>query len=461
MTRAIVALLAALTPVVAAAAPLRVAVKTRVPLTAEVAAALGAYGVVRHRLWRLDVAEMSVEAADLARLAASERVARVELDERVSAAPIESALPADLTAGVSTWGLDLIDVSDSATGARVVSETGAGVHVAVLDTGLVGAWRDFFPEERIDQEHATAFLGGANERSPWDDKGHAANPDRIWEHATYSHGTHVTGTILGFHVGAPYDLELAGVAPRAVVIPIKVLGQDGYGSNLDIVAALYYLGWLRETGAVSGPLVANLSLGTARPAAILEEAIDDAIAHGVIVVAAAGNGGPAGMSWPGAYPQVISVGAAGWKRAWLPDGNPLFLVDDVAEEGAESLESFVAFFSGRASLPGQELDVIAPGFWIFGPAVEHGAARPPRAFPYAYFMGTSMASPHVAGVAALLLEKNASLRQADVEAMLQATAIPIAAGSVTDPIIGVTSVWGTGAEEQGAGLVQAADALAL
>ena len=73
----------------------------------------------------------------------------------------------------------------------------------------------------------------------------------------------------------------------------------------------------------------------------------------------------------------------------------------------------------------------------------------------------SMASPHVAGVAALLLEKNASLRQADVEAMLQATAIPIAAGSVTDPIIGVTSVWGTGAEEQGAGLVQAADALAL
>jgi hypothetical protein len=230
---------------------LRVAVKTRVPLTAEVAAALGAYGVVRHRLWRLDVAEMSVEAADLARLAASERVARVELDERVSAASIESALPADLTAGVSTWGLDLIDVSDSATGARVVSETGAGVHVAVLDTGLVGAWRDFFPEERIDQEHATAFLGGANERSPWDDKGHAANPDRIWEHATYSHGTHVTGTILGFHVGAPYDVELAGVAPRAVVIPIKVLGQNGYGSNLDIVAALYYLGWLRETGAVT------------------------------------------------------------------------------------------------------------------------------------------------------------------------------------------------------------------
>lgn len=259
------------------------------------------------------------------------------------------------------------------------------------------------------------------------------------------------------------------MAPQATIIPVKVLNQNGYGSNLDIVAALYYVGWLRESGTVAAPIVVNMSLGVARPAQNLEDAIDYAIGQGVIVVAAAGNGGTLGMGWPGAYPQVISAAASGWKGAWLPFLNRSFYRNDVPEESGSSEESYIAYFSSREndSVPGfdQQLDVSAPGDWTLGPYLFQGAAHPPywseSGIRQYYFLGgTSMASPHVAGVAALIMQKNPDLTQAQVESIIMGTALPIPAGTYTDPLTGSVNVWGAGANEQGAGLLQADGALA-
>jgi subtilisin family serine protease len=470
LSAAIVAIALLLGPGATGAAPatIRVAVRTRGALTPDVARALASFGDVRHKMWALGIVDMAVAPADLGRLAASSLVQSVEADDTVAPAPIDLVPASDFAGGVTSWDLDMINVTDTGVG-RVVPYDGEGVYVAVIDMGLVPEWREFLPEDRIAAGLGTAFIGGANERSPWDDKGHAANPSQLWDNAVSSHGTHVTSTILGYFVST-YDVAVNGVAPRATVIPINVFGPDGFGSNLDIVAALYYVAWLRASGTVPAPIVVNMSLGTHRPASSLESAIDYAIAQGVVVIAAAGNSDGLGMAWPGAYPQVISAGATGWRQAWLPLGpggepNIFFTINDVPEEVDASSESYVASFSSREN-PGlgfpQQLDVMAPGDYILGPwFARHGRPQSPKRFPYVYASGTSMAAPHVSGVAALVLQKDPALTQSDVAAILQASALPVAPGSYVDPTTVLETSWGSGAADQGAGLIQADAALGL
>jgi len=448
----------------------RVGVKTNVPLTPEVVKELANYGQVGHRMWKLNLAEMRVDADKLAQLTSLNIVQSVEPEQRVVLHKNAVTPVTGFTDGTSSWDLDIIDVTEYGD-TRVVSQDGAGVYVAILDTGLDRNWRDYFPEARVATDLATAFTGGANERSPWDDKGHVANNGNRWDKDTHGHGTHVASTILGYSFsGAGSPETVNGVAPNATIIPVKVLNENGYGSNLDIVAGLYYVGLLRESGTVTAPIVVNMSLGVLRPSQNLEDAVDYAISQGVIVVASAGNEGQVGMGWPGAYPQVISVAASGWQGAWLPLFNGAFWRNDVPEESGSSSESFIVFFSSRENdslVPGydQELDIAAPGLWILGPWSINGGANPPwwahNSFGEYYFLaGTSMAAPHVAGVAALMLQKNPNLDQDDVEAILKGSALPIPAGSYVDPAIGVENVWGSGAGEQGAGLLQADAALA-
>jgi subtilase family protein len=469
----------------------RVAVKTKVPLTQAIVDQLGPFGKVGHRMWKINLVDMRVLSSDLEKLAHLPIVQYIEQEQGVQAIPIETvpASISDFSSGISVFDLDMINVTDSdphpqtrcnGTGdTRCVAYDGSGVYVAVVDTGLVPNWREFFPEERIDADHATGFTGGSNERSPWDDRGKAAVTDRLWEKDTDSHGTHVTSTILGYHLFLKefgIDGFVNGVAPKATIIPIKVLTNGGFGSNLDIVAALYYLASLRNSGEITSPIVVNMSIGTLRPAQSLEDAIDFAIKSGVILVAAGGNEDDLGMAWPGAYPQMISAAAAGWKREWIgPTGiipDPFFLIVDVPEEAGTSTESFITFFSSREK-PGQQLDVTAPGMWTFGPALEHGAASPPlqshgKPSLFTVMFGTSMASPHVAGTAALLLQKNPNLTQAEVECTLISSAIPIdpLPGVQEDPLGFPTSFWGDCPdqngichEEQGWGLIQANEAL--
>jgi subtilisin family serine protease len=166
------------------------------------------------------------------------------------------------------------------------------VWVAVLDTGLVDTWRQYFPEQRIAEEYARCFQGGGN------DQGEVSEPPNCWEHDTNSHGTHVTSTILGYSFGGT---PVNGVAPRATVIPVKVLKNAGFGWSSQVARGIVYVADLKAGPLSGSPVVINMSLGGPQLDAVEQAAIDYANEQGVIVVAAAGNEGDDGMSFRGAH----------------------------------------------------------------------------------------------------------------------------------------------------------------
>jgi subtilisin family serine protease len=227
-----------------------------------------------------------------------------------------------------------------------------------------------------------------------------------------------------------------------------------------------------------------MSLGGDALEDVEKAAIDRAVANGVIVVASAGNEGAAGMGFPGAYPPVISAGASGWTKEWLDPTTDLpyyrmwwlqsDLLDYIDIPELDFVEQvYVTDFSSR-ELPGQELDVLAPGSWVRGPypgwpGYSHlpwlskgiGDLMGPNPGNFYYVGGTSMAAPHITAIAALLLEKNPNLMQEDIENILKDSALPIPAGcrTVWDLIVGdyVEYCWEDDAS--GSGLVQADTAL--
>jgi len=347
----------------------------------------------------------------------------------------------DYSGGISTWDQDIINITDYGVG-RVVGYAGEGV---ILDTGLVKNWRDYLPADRVATEYAKAFSGGGSTNA------NISEPANLWERDTNSHGTHVASSVLGFSVYGFYTVN--GAAPKATVIPVKVLGNSGSGWSTVIAEGIIYIANLKDELGV--PMVINMSLGGPYLSPLEQAAIDYAIDKGVIVVAAAGNSGEAGMDYPGAYGPVISVGAAGWIYEWAFSG---WWQGDVADPTSVS-DVYVSDFSSREK-PGQDLDVLAPGSWVVGPYLAYGAAHPPiwsKGVPgqYYYLGGTSMATPHVAGLVALMLEKDGSLDQATVESTLEDSALPIPAGSAV--VAGELFTWG--ADATGSGLVQADQAL--
>jgi subtilisin family serine protease len=328
-----------------------------------------------------------------------------------------------------------------------------------------------------------------------------------------THGTHVTSTILGYFYRSNSDaaagfplppIMVRGIAPEVTIIPVKVLADYHvpalpkctdpgpipaqsavFGTSAMVAAGIDYVTDL----AIAGyrPMVINMSLGGSELEPVEQAALDRAIANGVIVVAAAGNEGEAGMHYPGAYAPVISAGAVGWTQEWLnPDGSPVppryrlwwlqsgfYPFTDIPEPTPVD-QVYVTDFSSR-ELPGQQLDVLAPGSWVRGPfggypGFNHlpwwskgiGDLVGGNSGNFYYVGGTSMATPHVAATAALLLEKNPNLTQAQVEEILKTTALPIAPGSAMvydlSPVPGFyTYAWG--ADAVGSGLIQADAAL--
>ncbi len=154
-----------------------------------------------------------------------------------------------------------------------------------------------------------------------------------------------------------------------------------------------------------------MSLGGPTLEAMEQAAIDYAISKGVIVVASAGNEGYQGMGYPGAYEPVISVAASGWVSEWV-GGGTWWYANDVADP-LNPNDYYITDFSSR-ELPGQDLDVAAPGSWVVGPYQTNSGQ-----LSYFFLGGTSMASPHVAGIAALMMQKNPNLTQFDVEGILE------------------------------------------
>jgi subtilisin family serine protease len=351
---------------------------------------------------------------------------------------------------MSTWDLDAINVTDFGTTSRKVAYDGTGVYVAVLDTGLVNNWKYYFPAERIATQYAICFGGGGGE------KGNISTPTNKWTEDQNSHGTHVTSTILGYQFGTTL---INGVAPMATIIPVKVLNQNGSGWSSVIARGIVYITDLKKSGELGDcPVVINMSLGGSALDPMERAAIDDAVNSGVIIVASAGNEGEEGMGYPGAYAPVISVAASGWVKEWLPLqtnglGSRTWWYGDVPE--SPTVEEFYITDFSSLQLDDQDLDVAAPGSWILGPYQTNGQIS------YYYLGGTSMASPHVAGIVALMAQKDPTLIAGSAEAILQGAALPLGVGprTITGPS-GVQEVvdWGTNAT--GAGLVDAAAALA-
>jgi subtilisin family serine protease len=382
--------------------------------------------------------------------------------------------PSSTVTGNSTWDSDLINVEK-------VTQTGKGVYVAVLDTGLVPNWRDYFPEARIATKLGTGFDQPVTFKAKSDnacefDVEVGKLSQSTWVGSTGStHGTHVTSTIIGYFYRSNVDAALGfalppimvrGIAPEVTIIPVKVLADYQvpampkcsiptpsqkvvFGTDEMVAAGINYATDLAIKGYK--PMVINMSLGGSELSAGEKAAIDRAVANGVVVVAAAGNEGTAGMGYPGAYAPVISAGSIGWVKEWLKPGdgpryrmwwlqypNPPILTGsgDVADPTVVG-DVYLSDFSSRA-LPGQELDVLAPGSWVRGPFPgDPGFSHLPwwskgigdllghNPGNFYYLGGTSMATPHVASAAALLLQKKPNLTPAQVESILKSTALPL------------------------------------
>lgn len=419
--------------------------------------------------------------------------------------------------GYETWDSDMVNIED-------VDETGSGVYVAVLDTGLAPNWKDYFPKERVATHLGTGFDQSVSFKAHKDQCGFGVEVGPLrqttWVGSIGStHGTHVASTILGYFYYSNFDalggfplppIMVRGIAPEVTIIPVKVLADyqipalpkcpSGpipaqnvvFGTSEMVAAGIDYVTDL----AIAGyrPMVINMSLGGDALEPVEQAAIDRAIANGVIIVAAAGNEGEYGMSYPGAYAPVISAGSVGWTGEWLypgdgpryrmwwlqyPDAPLLAGSGDVADPTVID-DVYVSDFSSRA-FAGQELDVLAPGSWVRGPYPgdpgynhlpwwSHGIGDlvGGNAGNFYYVGGTSMATPHVASAAALLLEKNPTLTQDEVEDILKSTALPIpSSGSryIYDFSYFATIPWETDCNGQpcdpvGAGLLQVDAAIA-
>ncbi|MDQ0677016.1 subtilisin family serine protease [Arthrobacter pascens] len=188
------------------------------------------------------------------------------------------------------------------------------------------------------------------------------------------HGTHVAGTVAG---------STYGVAKGATIVPVRVLDCTGSGYSSDVVAGL---DWIAANHAAGAPAVANMSLGGAASSAV-DSALQGVINDGVTVVVAAGNS---------------AVDACGTSPARLPAA-----VTVAASDSTDRQASFSNF--------GSCVDLYAPGVGITSAYHTSTTAT-------ASMSGTSMASPHAAGAAAVLLSQNPSLAPAQVAATLAANA---------------------------------------
>jgi subtilisin family serine protease len=404
---------------------------------------LGTRGKVRDVIYELNAVTMQIASADLPAIQALPFVAAASPDVTRNGAPVDTVLAEDFSDGLSTWDLDAINVTDYGWNNRQVAYDGTGVYVAVLDTGLLDSWRQYFPEERIATQYARAFAGGGG------DMGTVSSQPNKWEHDQDSHGTHVTSTILGYQRGVN---QINGVAPKATIIPVKVLNQNGSGWSSVIARGIVYIGELKAGELAQSPVVINMSLGGRGLDPLEKAAIDYAIGTGVIIVASAGNSGSAGMGYPGAYAPVISVAASGWTGEWTSNTWWHANVTDPIDPD----DFYIADFSSR-QVVGQDLDVAAPGSWILGPyQVNSGQTS------WYFLGGTSMASPHVAGVVALMAQKKPSLTASEAEGLLESSAVPLPAGcrNVYSPGASSTHRVCWGSDATGAGLVDAAAAIA-
>lgn len=245
---------------------------------------------------------------------------------------------------------------------------GSGVVIAVIDTGVDATHPDL--EGKV--------LDG------WD----SMNKDGKGTRDPNGHGTHIAGII----AATPNNgIGVAGLAPGVKILPVRVLDSSGNGDDGELAIGII---WAVDNGAD----VLNISIGGAVPSDLLEGSLDYALSKDVVVVVAAGNGALNGNvpSYPGAYPQVLTVGA----------------VDSSNKRAAYSST-------------GDYLDIVAPGSWIRSTWPQNS---------YQWSSGTSMATPFVAASAAILIASTGG-RGSQISSKLEMSAIDLGAVG-KDPVYG-------------------------
>lgn len=267
-------------------------------------------------------------------------IALIEADGPVRAIATQSPVP--------SWGLDRIDQASGTDGAYTYDQTGSGVTAYIIDTGILETHREFGGRVR---------------------KGFSAFKDKRGSTDCNGHGTHVAGTVGGSSVG---------VAKAVNLVAIRVLDCRGSGSWSGVAAGIDWA--VRDH--VSGPAVANLSLGGGYSASV-NTAVANLVRDGVVVAVAAGNEtSNACNTSPASEPTALTVGAT---------------------NSGDVLASFSNY--------GSCLDLFAPGVNIYSSVHSSTSA-------YATYSGTSMASPHVAGVAALIWSSKTAASASEVSAAL-------------------------------------------
>ncbi len=284
------------------------------------------------------------------------------------------------------WNLDAVGAESA-----WATSTGAGVVVAVIDTGVSSGSLDGIGAMRSGYDFVNS------DSDPKDDNGH---------------GTHVAGTIAQATDNAK---GVAGLAYGATIMPVKVLDRSGSGYTSWVVSGINY--------AVSnGAKVINLSLGSSTYSTTEATAVANAWSSGVFVAAASGNAGASSVEYPGAYAGAVAVGATRYGNSLASYSNRGTALDLVAPGGDTSRDD-----NGDGYADGILQETFSRSTWS-----------------YYFYQGTSMATPHVAAAAALLMAVGATNSQA--ESALTSTALDLGSAG-----------WDS---SYGYGLIQPASALA-
>ena len=270
--------------------------------------------------------------------------------------------------------------------------SGEGVTVAVIDTGIYSNHSDL--NDNISAGGYDFVLSTQTEGDGTG--GRDNNPE---EEGGTIHGTHVAGIV----AAEGNSIGIRGVAYDAGIIPLRALGSDGVGTSADIAEAILYAAGLVSAGGqrLAEPAdVINLSLGSTDASSVMEEAIEQAVAAGSIVVAAAGNDGNSQEFYPAAFEGVIGVSSVDERKSRSSFSNFGSYVDVAAPGGTGSDKSYFDGF-------------------------QDGILSTVYASEYAALRGTSMAAPHVSGVIALMKAVNPALTPAAFSILLNNNENPI------------------------------------
>src|SRR5262252_6917926 len=335
-------------------------------------------------------------------------------------------------------GMD--DLTDAAVGVAAAWNAGydgSGVGVAVIDSGINDNHTDLADATGVSRVvYHQDFTGTSTSNSngaQWD---------------LYGHGTHVAGIIGGN--GDDSNGRFAGMAPNVKLIDLRVLDQNGGGSDSMVIAAIQRAIQLKNTYNIR---VINLSLGRGISTSYVNDplcqAVEQAWRAGIVVVVAAGN-----------YGRLSVNGSGGYGTVTAPGNDPLVLTVGAMKtmSTADRSDDQIASYSSKGPTTFDHVvkpDIVAPGNTIVslfdsGSTLageypgnkrnSNGGKYYASSGPYFVLSGTSMASPAAAGAVALLLQQNPALTPDQVKARLMKTAYKTFPSSTTatDPTTGQT-----------------------